>query len=449
MEMPPSMVASSHRPRQPWEESLRAADHGASRFVSRPLLALLCFITLALTAGAFIDQGDGHQKQGGVSEQSGSEKGATQKRATPHIKKQRGKLLPAAEERKEGIAKDMYNVYRELEEEYHEKAFRPENEQKWKVLNEKDGVQVSLLEHESDPTCPYVRMEAVLPSSVQECWEFLSIPNWHITMPKMDPFYQDHEMYSNYTHKGVNMVLVRKRTHRIFAFGKRDFVFLSVSDKPMEDGTWVSGTVSVDTPDVPRQHGYTRAFQDSIAFYKAVEDPKTGQEQCHLTIVCRIDMNDSSVEGSGGFMPMWLYVKTIGTTGTKSVIRMRDALIEMKNKYKEKVGASMPTSVSSSRSSRPPSQSPVVEKDIRLAYQMHATNTSEINWWGRWRGGSSSSVFPPKLKWGPLYGVFAHCPPKQERQQTDPKIARLSWGVPVKMSWLHRLGNRQRRTSAM
>jgi hypothetical protein len=47
-----------------------------------------------------------------------------------------------------------------------------------------------------------------------------------------------------------------------------------------------------------------------------------------LTIVCRIDLNDSGEDGAGGFIPMWLYVKTIGHTAAASVNSMRQALIK-------------------------------------------------------------------------------------------------------------------------
>ena len=133
------------------------------------------------------------------------------------------------------------------------------------------------------------------------------------------------------------MILARKRTQRILAFGKRDFTFLSVTDQPIYDPhtkekILVSGTVSVHTPTLPRKKGYTRAYQDSIAFYK----PLRNNTQTHITIVCRIDLNDSSENGSGGFMPMWLYVKTIGVTGNRSVISMRNALVEASRKRNEK-----------------------------------------------------------------------------------------------------------------
>ena len=174
------------------------------------------------------------------------------------------------------------------------------------------------------------------------------------------------------------MILARKRTKRILAFGKREFVFVSVTgDKPLDDGTWVSGTVSVEfnetktdsdsdsdsdndndnegddenendtttTTSLPyRNKSYTRAFQDSIAFYKPIP-PSAGAsssssslsgERTKLTIICRIDLNDSSSStsddggggGGGGCIPMWLYVKTIGITGARSVLNMRRALLK-------------------------------------------------------------------------------------------------------------------------
>ena len=39
------------------------------------------------------------------------------------------------------------------------------------------------------------------------------------------------------------------------------------------------------------------------------------------------DNDDDSAQG-GGWIPMWLYVKTIGITGAKSITNMRDVLIQ-------------------------------------------------------------------------------------------------------------------------
>jgi hypothetical protein len=219
-------------------------------------------------------------------------------------------------------ANDLYEAYRDIQKEYEQRAFKSNN---WKLLNEKEGVEVSLLEHPDDPLCPYVKMKAVLPVPVKDCWDFLRVSNWGTSMPKMDPFYEGVTVNGEFSHNKVSMILCRKRMKRILAFGKRDLVFLSCTeDDTLEDGTWVSGTVSVRTPTIPRCEGYTRAFQDSIAFYKPLQD----NTKCEVTIVCRMDLNDSGTEGSGGSIPMWLYVKTIGRTGCVSILRMRDALIE-------------------------------------------------------------------------------------------------------------------------
>ena len=72
--------------------------------------------------------------------------------------------------------------------------------------------------------------------------------------------------------------------------------------------------------------GYVRAYQDSIAFYETMENTNDGKPQMKLTIVFRIDMNDTRDGGDGGFVPMWAYVKTVGTTGMKSVQNMKRQL---------------------------------------------------------------------------------------------------------------------------
>lgn len=242
-----------------------------------------------------------------------------EERPTPNRGKSLGDTLKA---------KDLYEAYKEVEREYHTIAFQQGSQ--WKLLASKDNVQVSLMEHSSDESCPYVKMVAIIPASVQECWSWLSLENWSTNMPKMDPFYEGVELHGAFEHKGVSMILARKRTKRILAFGKRDMVFLSVSDQPLSDGTWVSGSVSVQTGRIPREKGYTRAFQDSIAFYK----PLSGNTRTELTIVCRIDLNDSSEDGSGGWIPMWMYVKTVGATGLRSVTSMRDIIVEEKQTQK-------------------------------------------------------------------------------------------------------------------
>ena len=215
---------------------------------------------------------------------------------------------------------DLHQAYREIQDDYRAKAF---DSDKWTLLNAKDGIDISLLHHPSDPDCPYVKMTSVMPVSPHDCWNFLALSNWDKTMPHMDPFYEGVSVYKTHHYRGVSMTLARKRTKRLLAFGKRDFLFVSVADVPQKDGTLVSGTVSVIAPHlVPRQKGYTRAFQDSIAFYKPLDSGSKTQ----LTIICRIDLNDSGPDGDGGFMPMWLYVKTIGATGARSVLSMRNYL---------------------------------------------------------------------------------------------------------------------------
>jgi hypothetical protein len=486
----PSSLASPRRPMELWEEALAGAPDNNSHpstsrnnrygIAYRPFLAVLCFVTLALTAGSLLEEG---------GDSGGGPVAAPKRRNNPPMdnnildlraggythhhhkpKKERGKPLPACCDKEEAAAADMYKAYKELQDDYHAKAFRPEN--KWKVLNQKDNIKVSLLEHDSDPTCPYVRMEAVMPTSVADCWEFLSIPNWKRTMPVMDPFYEEHKFYANYTHQGVNLILVRKKTKHFLTFAKRDFVFLSVSDQPLEDGTWVSGTVSVETPDIPREHGYTRAFQDSVAFYKPVHDKATGQEQCHLTIVCRIDLNDSTEHGSGGFIPMWLYVKTVGATGVRAVRNMRNALIEMKKEKEEEeqLLASAPTS-SLASTTQPPMPSPIDSSAAEAVPQSDATSQlsssttitstavaseepavpDKKSWWNRARGGAAF-MNPPVAsqrrpadqsellqRWKPLYEVFTHYPthPKPEPTTANKNSRENSnlWGL----SWLHRI----------
>ena len=237
-------------------------------------------------------------------------------------------------------AKELYEAYSQIKNEYEERAFTVADEEScgstgacWRILKEtSDDIQIAMLQHPSDPSCPYVRMRAVMPGTVQDVWDFLALSNWERTMPKMDPFYEGLSVLQQYTHQAadkttVDIVLARKHTKRILTFGKRDFTFVSVSDVPRSDGVWVSGTVSVVTHKLPRVTGYTRAFQDSVAFYEPLEpDPNTGDPRTALTIVCRIDLNDSGEGGEGGAVPMWIYVKTIGTSGALSIHNMRKEL---------------------------------------------------------------------------------------------------------------------------
>jgi len=244
-----------------------------------------------------------------------------------HIGKQqqqhRGKVISARV-----TGKDLAEAYQSIKSEYETLALA--KNAKWKVLStHTDGSQVSIMKHKTDPSCPYVRMTSIMPAPVDEVWNFLSLDNWPKTMPKMDPFYKGLTVISDYKHKGIEMRLARKRLKRIVAFGKRDFTFVSVSDHPRGDGAWVSGTVSVVTDEIPRKKGYTRAFQDSIAFYEPLKD-EAGNASTKLTIMFRIDLNDSSDGGNGGFIPMWMYVKTVGSTGMLSVQNMKKQLLLMR-----------------------------------------------------------------------------------------------------------------------
>ena len=232
---------------------------------------------------------------------------------------------------------ELYQVYKEMETTYWNTTLGSSSSSasSWKILNVHDGVEVSLLEHEQDPTCPYIRMQATFPVPVQDVWDFLRVPHWDRTMPQMDPYYEGVAVYGGganmtYSNEHVDMLLCRKRTKRILAFGKRDFVFLAVTQKHEKEDTWVSGTVSVETTHFPRQQGYTRAFQDSIAFYKpitSVASDGSSQNHTQLAMICRIDLNDSTGD-TGGWIPMWLYVKTIGYTGVRAFARMRQALLQ-------------------------------------------------------------------------------------------------------------------------
>lgn len=154
--------------------------------------------------------------------------------------------------------------------------------------------------------------------------------NWSTNMPRMDPFYEGLTVYGEYEHGGIRMKLARKTMRRLVAFGKRDFTFISVSDHPRaNDGAWVSGTVSVVTDTIPRTGGYVRAYQDSVAFYEPLDDDEsTGLPRMRLTIVFRIDLNDSSDGGDGGYVPMFVYVKTVGATGMASVQNMKRLIAE-------------------------------------------------------------------------------------------------------------------------
>eukprot|EP00977_Amphora_coffeiformis_P001415 scaffold287_cov173-Amphora_coffeaeformis.AAC.29 len=280
----------------------------------RCVVYFVCFLLLSVTISSALGGSSSMNKEAITEASLGASLSNDR-----HVDK-RGKVLTNPLD-----VNDMYEAYREIRANYYNKTRFSTS---WKVLNVKDGVEVAILEHEEDLNCPYVRMQAVLPVPVEECWDFLRVDNWHWSMPKMDPFYEGVSVHGNFSHPAVGVLLCRKRVKRIFTFGKRDLVFLSVTEnEPLADGTWVSGTVSVHVSELPRQPGYTRAFQDSVAFYKPIVGNHTA-----LTVVCRIDLNDAG--GDGGWIPMWLYVKTIGYTGAQSFLKMRNALMERKGSQK-------------------------------------------------------------------------------------------------------------------
>ena len=259
-------------------------------------------------------------------------------------KKERGKYINDSI-----TAEDLYNTYEEVRNEYDECAFGNKN---WQVLrrsgdssngnDDDDEIEIAIMQHAHDSSCPYVRMTATMPGGIEDVWDFLQLHNWDRTMPKMDPFYEGLTMIKSYKYRKktgsglfggeagvVSMELARKRTKRLLTFGKRDFTFVSVSDIPMNEGVWVSGTISIISDKLlPRKKGYTRGFQDSIAFYEAIpsSDDDNPQKRTKLTMIFKIDLNDSGEGGDGGSIPMWLYIKTVGTTGLLSISNMRKQL---------------------------------------------------------------------------------------------------------------------------
>ena len=230
--------------------------------------------------------------------------------------------------------KELFRVWEKTKEEYNAKAFGKEYQNKWKVVKEgADGLNVAMLHHPTDPV-PYVRMHATMPGSVDDVWGSFRLSNWERLMSAVDPFFEGLTILEQFDHGKVNMVLARKRAKRLVTFGKRDFLFVSVSDQPRSDGVLVSGTVSAVTSKYPRVQGYVRAYQDSIGFYEPhADDPTTGESRTSVTIVCRIDLNDSGEGGEGGHVPMWLYTQTIGLSGSSSLAKMRKQMrLEMEER---------------------------------------------------------------------------------------------------------------------
>lgn len=272
----------------------------------------------------------------------------------PSSKNERGQTI-----RGDVNAQELYRAYESIRDEYRAKAFHCDHERgvptvggmtsdechgKWRTLKATDGIEVSMMDHPTDPGVPYVRMSGVLEASVGDVWSYTGLDNWDQSMATADPFYEGLDVAGTYVlsddnhaakrrrrkpttnnvlsapPERVEIVLARKRTTRILTFGKRDFTFVQVSDLPREeDGVWTSGTVSVATDVMPRVEGYTRGFQDSVSFYEPLAEERT-----RITVVFRYDLNDNdAAKGTGGAVPMWLYVKNVGHIATMAIRNMR------------------------------------------------------------------------------------------------------------------------------
>jgi len=129
---------------------------------------------------------------------------------------------------------------------------------------------------------------------------------------------------------------------------------------------------------------------------------------------------------------MWLYVKTIGATGIRSVLKMRDVLLEMKLEAAAKETSVVPTST------LPPTQSPT-------------TVVPQRDWWSILpRGGAFSNVIMPQVharkrttsssnhhheqqhhRWRPLYQVYTHYQSTSSRKESRPtkNDATKLWGI--------------------
>ncbi len=165
----------------------------------------------------------------------------------------------------------------------------------------------------------------------------MDLDNWENSLPKIDPYYDGLSVLGKYKHGGLEMTLARKRTKRLVTFGKRDFTFLSVSEHLKNDQVRISGTVSVSSPRMSKERGYVRAYQDSMSYYESMDnDADTGRPRMRLTMVFRLDLNDSTEGGDGANVPMWVYVKTAGTSAMASVQNMK-RLLEAQLIEKERV----------------------------------------------------------------------------------------------------------------
>ena len=222
-------------------------------------------------------------------------------------------------------SEEIYRQYQEKLREYQDMAFSKTSD--WKTLKKTtDGIEISTLTSNDDKDCPYVRMKATMPTSAVKLYKFMSFSNWKVFMPIINPFYQGMSVMNEFTFQNTNMVMARKHSTSILGFGRRDFSILAITSDPAPrgDGVLVSGTISVIAPQqIPRYQGFTRAFQDMVCFYKPVGRNSDGSDQTELTIMLRTDLNDSTDGGTGGSVPMWLVVKTLGIAGSKAMQGLR------------------------------------------------------------------------------------------------------------------------------
>jgi hypothetical protein len=232
----------------------------------------------------------------------------------------RGKVIEAGDSNE-----SIHRYYEEKLREYRDIAFSTSAD--WKVLKRTaDGIEISTLVEGGDQDCPYVRMRATMPVSPENLHNFMSLANWKTFMPIINPFYHGMSVVKELNVQNARMVMARKLSTSILGFGKRDFSLLSVTSDHgrNDDGVLVSGTISVISPQqIPRYNGFTRAFQDMVCFYKPTGRNSKVNDQTELTIMLRTDLNDSTDGGTGGAVPMWLVVKTLGIAGTKAMQGLR------------------------------------------------------------------------------------------------------------------------------
>lgn len=234
----------------------------------------------------------------------------------------RGKVIEAGDSNE-----SIHQCYEEKLREYRAIAFSTIAD--WKILKRTaDGIEISTLVVGDDQDCPYVRMRATMPISAKNLHNFMSFANWKTFMPIINPFYQGISVVKELNVQNARMIMARKLSTSILGFGKRDFSLLSVTSSRGQgkDGVLVSGTISIIVPQqIPRYNGFTRAFQDLVCFYKPMGHNSKSKvhDQTELTILLRTDLNDSTDGGTGGAVPMWLIVKTLGVAGTKAMQGLR------------------------------------------------------------------------------------------------------------------------------